>query len=105
MQNFVTFRWKESGVVEDLPAHYATHPVFGDLIEPYFEGEYEEDKVVVAGHELPVDQRGKVVATRNYSEMTNDELREALKEHELSTSGNKDELIERLVEADKNEVN
>lgn len=35
----------------------------------------------------------------DYEEMTNDELREELESRELKTSGNKDELIERL-EAD-----
>jgi len=65
MSEFATFRWKETGVVQTLPAHYATHPVFGDALEAYTPGddEYEEDKVVVAGHEAPVEQRAKVIAT------------------------------------------
>jgi hypothetical protein len=64
MSEFATFRWKSTGVVDTLPIEYATHPVFGNDLEPYSYGdeEYEEDKVVLS-HEVPVDKRGKTVAT------------------------------------------
>lgn len=66
MTEFVEFRWKDSGIVQSLPAHYETHPVFGAALERYLpeEDEYEEDKVVVAGHEAPVEQRAVTVATK-----------------------------------------
>lgn len=38
-----------------------------------------------------------------YDGMTNDELREVLRERELETSGNKDELLARLAESDATE--
>lgn len=65
MTEFADFRWKETGIVQSLPAHYETHPVFGAALERYTPGddEYEEDKVVVAGHEAPVEQRAVKVAT------------------------------------------
>jgi hypothetical protein len=65
MTEFVSFRWKNTGVVEQLPADYAVHPIFGELLEPYDpeSGEYEEDKVVADEHELPVEQRVTVTAT------------------------------------------
>lgn len=64
MIKLLAFRHKSDGTIAHYPAHYATHPVFGHTIEVYDPNcEYEEDKVVVGGNELPVEQRGKVVAT------------------------------------------
>lgn len=56
------FRFKDSGKVVNLPDHYANHPVIGKRIEVYSPDDFEEDKVVVAGHELPVDQRAVIMA-------------------------------------------
>jgi len=66
MTEFAEFRWKETGIVQSLPAHYETHPVFGPALELYKpdEDEYEVDKVVVAGHETPVEQRAVKVANK-----------------------------------------
>lgn len=59
-----TFRWKSTGVVEELPDDYGQHPIFGDNLEEYTPGdEWEEDKVVSEDHTIPVDQRGTVIAT------------------------------------------
>lgn len=61
---FETFRSKSTGVVTRYPAHYADHPVYGDdleLFDPSTE-EYEEDKVVVQGKDVPVEQRAQIVA-------------------------------------------
>ena len=105
MEPFKTFRHKSTGVVADYPAHYADHPVFGYDLEPYELGndEYEEDKVVIEGHEVPVDQRGYTVAYA-FDELKADDLKELLKEKDLPVSGNRDELIARLVEYnEKNE--
>lgn len=97
MTEFRYFRWKDSGVVELYPADWDKHPVFGDLIEPYELGdsEFEEDKVSFDNHNLPVDQRGEIIATR-LEDLTVDELRSLLSEKGLSTSGNKPDLISRL---------
>lgn len=59
MENFVLFRHKSNGVIASYPEHYAEHPVFGYDLERYNpdEEEYEEDKVVIDNHELPVEQR------------------------------------------------
>lgn len=55
---FETFKSKSTGVIARYPAHYATHPVFGDDLELYVPGEEtEEDKAVVESHEIPVEQR------------------------------------------------
>lgn len=56
---FVTFRHTETGVLTELPAHYADHPVFGEYLELYVPEveEYEEEKVVSESHELPLEQR------------------------------------------------
>lgn len=96
MENFVTFRHKSNGVIKDYPEHYATHPVFGDDLERYDPSEYEEDKVVVSDHDLPVEQRAVRVAESRYEDMPVSELKEILAERGLSTSGKKDELVERL---------
>lgn len=99
MDNFVTFRHKSNGIVASYPAHYATHPTIGPDLELYVPGddEYEEDKVVVAGNELPVEQRAVVVSTP-YKEKTNDELKQLLRARDLPVSGNHDELVARLTE-------
>lgn len=104
MSDFVAFRSKSTGVVSYYPAHYKDHPVFGFDLEPYDpnSGEYEEDKVVIETHDLPVDQRAYIVA-EPVDDMTVAELKDALSKRELSTSGNKDELLARLAEANKNE--
>lgn len=63
MSDFVTFRQKSNGAIVTYPAHYEHHPVFGDDLERYEPSdEYEEDKTVVASHELPVEQRARVTA-------------------------------------------
>lgn len=93
-----TFRWIESGVVADYPDHYATHPVFGNLLERYELGddEYEEDKVVFDNHAVLVEQRSHTVA-KSLEQMTVVELQSVLEERGLTTSGNKSELVERIV--------
>lgn len=57
--SFVTFRHTETGVLTELPAHYADHPVFGEYLELYVpeDEEYEEEKVVIEDHKLPLEQR------------------------------------------------
>lgn len=97
MNTFVTFRHKSTGVIADYPEHFAEHPVFGYDLERYTPGEYEEDKVIVGGHDVPVEQRAQTVATEKYEDMKVVELKEVLTEKGLETSGNKDELVERLV--------
>lgn len=104
MTNFVTFRHISNGALADYPADYIDHPVFGYDLELYVPEEYEEDKVIIAGHELPTEQRTQVYATTRYDDMHVDELKEELKSAGLSTSGNKAELIERL-SADNTETN
>lgn len=70
MNDFKMFRHISNGAVRMYPAHYENHPVFGFDLEPYDpeETEYEELKVVVEDHALPVDQRGNI-----YSVPVNDE--------------------------------
>jgi hypothetical protein len=98
---FVLFRHKSTGVVASYPEHYATHPVFGPDLELFDNtGEYEEDKVVVGGHETPVEMRAQVVAVK-LEDLNVTELKDILNERGLSTSGNKQELIDRIV-ADNN---
>lgn len=64
MENFVLFRHKSNGVIASYPEHYEHHPVFGDDLERYEPSdEYEEDKVVVEDHKLPVEQRSIKTAT------------------------------------------
>lgn len=61
---FTLFRHISNGVVASYPAHYADHPVFGFDLEPYDpdDVEYEELKVVVEDHALPVEQRGTIIS-------------------------------------------
>lgn len=61
---FMLFRHISNGVVASYPAHYADHPVFGSDLEPYDpdDVEYEELKVVVEDHALPVEQRGTIIS-------------------------------------------
>lgn len=92
---FVTFRHTETGVLTELPEDYADHPVFGAYLERYVPEEYEEDKVVVEDHNLPVEQRAIVVATP-LDELSKDELVAAAEKHGLDAKGTKAELIERL---------
>lgn len=54
---FETFKSKSTGAIALYPAHYDTHPVFGDDLERYEPNEVEEDKTVVEDHNIPVDQR------------------------------------------------
>jgi hypothetical protein len=65
MSEFRLFRQKSNGAVVTYPSHYIDHPVFGSDLEPYdpADDEYEEDKVVVDDHIIPVDQRGTIVAS------------------------------------------
>ena len=97
---FVTFRHKETGVLTELPDHYIDHPVFGEYLELYVPEEYEEDKVVVEDHALPVEQRGVGVATP-LDELSKDELVAAAEKHGLDTRGTKADLIERLADDNK----
>lgn len=49
MTKFVTFRHKSNGVISTYPEHYATHPVLGDDLEIFVEGdEYEVEKVIIS---------------------------------------------------------
>ncbi len=61
---FILFRHISNGAVRAYPRHYDTHPVFGFDLEPYDpeDTEYEELKVVVEDHTLPVDQRGNIIS-------------------------------------------
>lgn len=61
---FKLFRHISNGVVASYPAHYDEHPVFGFDLEPYDPDnvEYEELKVVVEDHALPVEQRGTIIS-------------------------------------------
>lgn len=102
MENFIEYRHISNGVVKSYPAHYINHPVFGSDLEVYNPEEYEEDKVVVETHELPVDQRGQVVANP-LDEMSKDELVEAAERHGLDSKGTKADLIERLSTDNKEE--
>lgn len=94
---FVAFRHKSNGVVAYYPEHFAGDPVLGADLELYNpdEVEYEEDKVVIEGHELPVEQRARIIATP-LDELHVDELKDIAKEHGLPVSGTKAELIERI---------
>ena len=97
--SFVAFRHKSNGVVAHYPEHFAGDPVLGadlELYEPE-EVEYEEEKVVIEGHELPVEQRARIIATP-LADKTVDELKDIAKEHGLPVSGNKAELIERIAD-------
>jgi len=100
--DFVLFRHKSSKVVASYPEHYATHPVFGEDLERYDpeDNVYEEDKVDLEDHNLPVDQRGRVVA-KELEEFTVPELQEMARMRDLSASGTKAELIERIHDADE----
>ena len=68
MSDFKQFRVVDTGELVTYPAHYENHPVFGLNIEPYDEEEYEVDKVVVQGHELPVEQRVSLFVVENADE-------------------------------------
>lgn len=61
---FILFRHISNGAVRAYPKHYDDHPVFGFDLEPYDPDnvEYEELKVVVEDHALPVDQRGNIIS-------------------------------------------
>ena len=61
MSNFKQFRVIDTGEIVTYPAHFEDHPVLGLNIEPYYD-ECEVDKVVVQGHELPVEQRVSLFA-------------------------------------------
>lgn len=66
----MTFRHKSNGVIADYPEHFAKHPVFGPDLEVYtpeIAGEYEEDKVVLDSHEVPVEQRAVRTANKTNS--------------------------------------
>lgn len=95
MNEFKAFRHISTGVIEHYPAHFANHPVFGPDLEEYLPGEYEVDKVALEDHELPVDQRGVMVAVP-LDEMSKDELVAAAESHGLDSKGTKADLIARL---------
>jgi len=65
---FKLFRHKSNGEVRSYPDHYATHPSLGPDLEPYDPEalEYEEEKVVVENHELPVEQRATIKAVEPF---------------------------------------
>lgn len=100
---FVTMRHISNGVVASYPRHYLTNPVFGPDLELYNEDEYEEDKVVVENHAIPVDQRVQIVAKR-LDEFSHEELKGIASERGLKTSGSKADLIGRI-EDDNEEDN
>lgn len=102
MSDFILFRHKSNGEVRAYPAHYADHPVFGYDLEVYVPEEYEEEKVVVEAHELPVDQRAIIVATP-LDDMNKEELVEAAERHGLDTKGTKAELKARIADDNKEE--
>jgi hypothetical protein len=97
---FIEVRSKSTGIVSWQPEHYLDHPVFGYDLERYDPEGYEEDKVVIEGHELPADQRSYVVA-KPLEEYTVPELKEILKERGLDQGGNKDDLIARINDDNK----
>lgn len=102
---FVLMRSKTTGVVSSYPRHYLSHPVFGDDLELYtteVAEEYEEDKVVVEGHDLPVDQRITIVA-KPLDEFTHAELKDIAAQQELPTNGSKSDLIARISADENNE--
>lgn len=103
MSNFVTFRHKSNGQVRDYPEHYENHPTLGADLERYTLGdsEYEEDKVVVEGHELPVDQRGIIIA-KELEELTKPELSALAEKRGLPVTGTKTDLIDRISEDKEN---
>lgn len=103
METFALFRHKSNGVVASYPQHYETHPVFGDDLERYDPDIYEEDKVDLEDHNLPVDQRGQVVA-KKLEDFTVAELQDIARERGLATGGTKAELIERIQDADARTV-
>jgi hypothetical protein len=102
MSDFTEYRHKSNGLVVSYPTHYIDHPVFGEDLEIYIPEEYEEEKVVVETHVLPVDQRGQIIANP-LDEMSKDELVDAAERHGLDSKGTKAELIERLSTDNKNE--
>lgn len=76
MSELKKFVVQGTGEVVSYPPHFADHPVFGLNLEPY--DEEEVDKVVTAGHELPVEQRVSFVAKPTEADKTeeNDKKRE-----------------------------
>lgn len=72
---FATFRHTETGVITDLPEHYADHPVFGKYLELYVPDaeEWEEDKVVSDDHTLPLEQRITIKAVEADAEWDSDD--------------------------------
>lgn len=95
MTDFKLFRHKSNGVVASYPEDWIDHPQFGYDLEFYDPEGYEEDKVVVEGHELPVEQRGQVIA-KPLDDFTVPELQDIARGHGLETGGKKDELIARI---------
>lgn len=100
METFALFRHKSNGVVASYPEHFDTHPVFGDDLERYNPEDFEEDKVNLEDHNLPVEQRSQIVATK-LEDFTVPELQALAREKGLSTSGNKDDLIKRIENSNK----
>lgn len=102
---FVLMRHIGNGVVASYPRHYLDHPVFGSDLELYTDeiaDEYEEDKVVIEGHQLPVDQRVQIIA-KPLSDFSHDELKGIAGERGLKTSGSKSDLIGRIEDDNEEE--
>jgi len=97
MSEFIQFIHKSNGVVATYPAHYADHPVFGFDLEVFDPSEYEVDKVDLEDHNIPVDQRGQLVAVP-LDELLKEELIDLAEREGLDTSGTKAELIERIAD-------
>lgn len=99
---FVPFRHKSNGVVAYYPEHYGDDPVIGADLERYDPDSeiFEEDKVDIEDHTLPVEQRARIIATP-YDELSVEELKDRAKDKGLPVSGTKAELIERLADNEK----
>ncbi len=69
---FLTFRHKSNGVIARYPEHYENHPVLGADLERYNADEYEEDKVVVEDHNIPAEQRARIVANKTADSKADD---------------------------------
>lgn len=97
MSEFILFRHKSNGVVRSYPADYIDHPVFGYDLEVFDPTEFEVDKVDIEDHNIPVDQRGQLVAIP-LDDLNKEELVQLASDSGLDAKGTKAELIERLAD-------
>lgn len=72
MSKFIEFMNTESGEIVSYPEHFKDHPVLGLNLEVFNAEEHEVDKVVTAGHELPVEQRVSFFAAEVETETNNE---------------------------------